>query len=98
MSDWDTCYDMLLVVCRFSLFIIAPEGTTKHRHCLMHFAKGAFVTGRPVMPVLLKYRSTYFNLGWGIVYTAWHFFRMCQQFINHLEVEILPIYMPSPGT
>lgn len=64
----------------------------------MHFAKGAFVTGRPVMPVLLKYRSTHFNLGWGIVYTAWHFFRMCQQFINHLEVEVLPIYMPSPGT
>lgn len=50
------------------------------------------------MPVLLKYRSTHFNLGWGIVYTAWHFFRMCQQYINHLEVEILPVYTPSQGT
>ncbi len=83
--------------CRYPLFIVAPEGTTKHRHCLLTFAKGAFATGLPVMPVLLKYRSVRFNPGWGIVYTAWHFFRVCNQYVNHLEVDVLPIYRPSAG-
>lgn len=80
---------------RYPLFIVAPEGTTKHTHCLLTFAKGAFAPGLPVMPVLLKYSSVNFNPGWGIVYTAWHFFRMCNQYVNHLEVEVLPIYRPS---
>ena len=89
------CNEMPL--CRYPLFIVAPEGTTKHTHCLLTFAKGAFAPGLPVMPVLLKYSSVNFNLGWGIVYTAWHFFRMCNQYVNHLEVEVLPIYRPSAG-
>ena len=76
---------------------MAPEGTTKHKHCLLTFAKGAFAPGLPVMPVLLKYTSVRFNPGWGIVYTAWHFFRVCNQYVNHLEVEVLPIYRPSAG-
>lgn len=83
---------------RYPLFIVAPEGTTKHKHCLLTFAKGAFAPGLPVMPVLLKYSSVRFNPGWGIVYTAWHFFRMFNQFKNNVEVEVLPIYYPSPGT
>ena len=90
-----SCKAGICAYCRFSLFIIAPEGTTKHRHCLLTFARGAFAAGQPVMPVLLKYRSAHFNLGWGIVYTPWHFFRMCQQYINHLE--LLPVYKPSQG-
>ncbi|KAL3162290.1 hypothetical protein ABBQ32_009979 [Trebouxia sp. C0010 RCD-2024] len=80
---------------RYPLFIVAPEGTTKHKHCLLTFAKGAFAPGLPVMPVLLKYSSLRFNPGWGIVYTAWHFFRVFNQFKNNLEVEVLPIYYPS---
>lgn len=88
---------MIVLPCRYPLFIVAPEGTTKHKHCLLTFAKGAFAPGLPVMPVLLKYSSVKFNLGWGIVYTAWHFFRVCHQYVNHLEVEVLPIYRPSAG-
>ena len=84
-------------LCRYPLFIVAPEGTTKHKHCLLTFAKGAFAPGLPVMPVLLKYSSIRFNPGWGIVYTAWHFFRVFNQFKNNLEVEVLPIYYPSQG-
>ena len=49
------------------------------------------------MPVLLNYSSVRFNPGWGIVYTAWHFFRVFNQFKNNVEVEVLPIYYPSPG-
>lgn len=93
-----TCVSHLCVRgSRYPLFIVAPEGTTKHKHCLLTFAKGAFAPGLPVMPVLLKYSSVRFNPGWGIVYTAWHFFRVFNQFKNNLEVEVLPIYYPSPG-
>ena len=91
-------HDTLSLESRYPLFIVAPEGTTKHKHCLLTFAKGAFAPGLPVMPVLLKYSSVHFNPGWGIVYTAWHFFRLFNQFKNNVEVEVLPIYYPSPGT
>ena len=60
-------------------------------------AAGAFVSGQPVLPVLLRYKATHLNLGWGIVYTPWHFFRMCTQFVNHLEMDILEPYVPSEG-
>ncbi|KAK9821452.1 hypothetical protein WJX81_001153 [Elliptochloris bilobata] len=80
---------------RYPLFIVAPEATTKPAHCLLAFSTGPFVGGAPVLPVLLKYRSRYFNPGWGRVSTAWHFFRIQTQFCNHLEVTILPTYRPS---
>ena len=62
-----------------------------------HVAAGAFVSGQPVLPVLLRYKAKHLNLGWGIVYTPWHFFRMCTQFVNHLEMDILEPYVPSEG-
>lgn len=96
-SSCDDHNDIHFVESRYPLFIVAPEGTTKHKHCLLTFAKGAFAPGLPVMPVLLKYSSVRFNPGWGIVYTAWHFFRMFNQFKNNVVVEVLPIYYPSPG-
>ena len=55
------------------------------------------MSGQPVLPVLLRYQAKHLNLGWGIVYTPWHFFRMCTQFVNHLEVDILAPYVPSEG-
>ena len=42
--------------CRYPLFTVAPEGTTKPGHCLLTFSTGAFVAGAPVLPVLFKYR------------------------------------------
>lgn len=96
-SILSTPHDTLSLETRYPLFIVAPEGTTKHKHCLLTFAKGAFAPGLPVMPVLLKYSSIRFNPGWGIVYTTWHFFRLFNQFKNNVEVEVLPIYYPSPG-
>ncbi|KAK9828960.1 hypothetical protein WJX72_003052 [[Myrmecia] bisecta] len=80
---------------RYPLFIVAPEGTTKHGNCLLRFSTGAFVSGAPVLPVLLKYRNKRFNMGWGIVYTMFHLLRLACQFQNYLEVEILEPYMPS---
>ena len=67
--------------------MVAPEGTTKHGNVLLRFSSGAFVPGRPVLPVLLKYSSRHFDVGWGITRTPWHVYRMLTQFINYLEVQ-----------
>ncbi|KAK9901224.1 hypothetical protein WJX75_001079 [Coccomyxa subellipsoidea] len=81
---------------RFPLFAIAPEGTCKHHNVLLRFSSGAFVGGRPVLPVLLKYRSKHFHQGWGRVQSSlWHFMRGQTQFINLADVEVLPPYIPS---
>ena len=144
---------------RYPLLTLAPEGTCKHPNCLLTFSTGAFVGGRPVLPVLLHYRARcrtlwrsfpcpplsarwpcaeylsgaallgeglnhpgtsavlsqpwygpeleaihghvslscrHFNVGWGrVANTLWHFVRLQTQFINHLDVEVLPAYTPS---
>lgn len=41
---------------RFPLLAVSPEGTTKPEHCLLRFKSGAFVSGRPVLPICLDYR------------------------------------------
>mmetsp|Transcript_6129 Transcript_6129/g.17582 ORF Transcript_6129/g.17582 Transcript_6129/m.17582 type:complete len:410 (+) Transcript_6129:361-1590(+) len=80
---------------RFPLLMIAPEGTTKNTNVLLRFSTGAFVPGRPVLPVLLKYRHRHFNAGWGITYNIWHVYRLLCQVVNYLDVELLPVYYPS---
>lgn len=38
----------------------------------------------------------HFNLGWGRVKsTLWHFMRLQTQFMNYLDIEVLPPYMPN---
>lgn len=70
---------------RFPLFFIAPEATTKAQRCLLKFRRGAFSTGQPVVPVLLRYRYTHFNPGWGIAFTPLHVWRLMSQFVNHVS-------------
>ncbi|KAK9802006.1 hypothetical protein WJX73_009794 [Symbiochloris irregularis] len=82
---------------RYPLFLMMPEGTTKGSNTLLPFSSGAFAFGRPVLPVLMHYRSKHFNVGWGAIQSiAFHILRMQAQFINHLTIEILPVYYPSP--
>lgn len=80
---------------RFPLVAIAPEATTKAKPCLLKFRRGAFVAGQPVCPVLLRYRYKHCNPGWGICNTLFHMYRLMAQFVNHLEIEVLPVYHPS---
>lgn len=80
----------------FPVFTLAPEGTTKSKECLLKFRKGAFVPGKPVLPVLLKYPCRHFHVGWGIPWSdAFHVWRLLSQFLNHCEIEILSPYHPS---
>lgn len=39
--------------------VVFPEGTTSNGSSLLEFRKGAFVSGRPVRPVLLKYTGSW---------------------------------------
>lgn len=86
----------ICAVCRYPLLMVAPEGTTKHGNVLLRFSTGAFVPGRPVLPVLLKYRHRHFDVGWGITNSPWHLYRLLTQFINHLEVRS-PMAPSTPG-
>ena len=73
--------------CRYPLFMVAPEATTKSAACLLKFSSGAFAAQRPVLPVLLHYRAKCFHPGWGsITSTLFHMLRMLSQFSNSLEV------------
>lgn len=56
---------------------------------------GAFAAGQPVLPILLRYRYRHCNPGWGASSALWHIWRLINQFVNTLEVEICPPYMPS---
>lgn len=79
----------------YPLLALAPEATTKPKECLLKFRKGAFVPGKPVSPILFRYPCRHFHPGWGSVNTLFHIWRLLSQFVNHVEVEILPPYHPS---
>lgn len=93
---------------RFPLVALAPEGTTKVGACLLRFRTGAFVPGRPVLPVLLSYGGgggpgargapSSFHPGWGRVASSLaHFLRSQVAPRNALAIRILPLYTPSPA-
>ncbi len=80
---------------RYPLVMIAPEGTTKAVDCVLRFSTGAFVSGAPVTLLLLKYHAKHCHPGWGRYPIAWHMLRLFSQFANYLEVQVLPVYVPS---
>ena len=48
------------------------------------------------IPLGHNHGCRYFNNGWGRVQSSlWHFMRIQSQFINLVDVEVLPPYMPS---
>ena len=78
------------------VLMIAPEGTTKGRDCLLRFRKGAFVPGVPVTPVLLRYPARHFYVGWGVPWNdLFHMWRLLSQVANFAEVEFLEPYVPD---
>ncbi|GAB4815792.1 hypothetical protein N2152v2_002838 [Parachlorella kessleri] len=81
---------------RYPLVMMAPEATTKPKRCLLKFRRGAFAAGAPVAPVVITYRFQHFNPGWGIVYTPLHVYRLLAQYVNHMELRVLPPIHPTP--
>uniref|UniRef100_T1J518 EF-hand domain-containing protein n=1 Tax=Strigamia maritima TaxID=126957 RepID=T1J518_STRMM len=77
---------------------IFPEGTCTNRTSLIQFKPGAFYPGVPVQPVCIKYPNRLDTITWtwegpGPWRSVW--LSLCQ-FHNFLEIEFLPVHVPSP--
>ena len=75
--------------------LLFPEGTTTNGRYLLPFKSGAFLTGGPVQPVLLRYRWRRFSPAWETISAARHFFFTFSQLYQSLELVYLPIYQPN---
>lgn len=79
----------------YPIMCLAPEGTCSDGKCLLKFRTGAFVAGRPVIPILLSYPHRYHNPAWTICNTALHVLRMLCQVHTPARCRLLPVYEPS---
>jgi lysophosphatidylcholine acyltransferase/lyso-PAF acetyltransferase len=75
--------------------LLFPEGTTTNGKYLLPFKTGAFLTGAPVQPVLLRYSWRRFSPAWETITAARHFFLTFSQLHQSLEVVYLPVYEPN---
>ncbi|XP_026887087.2 lysophosphatidylcholine acyltransferase 2 [Electrophorus electricus] len=77
--------------------LIFPEGTCTNRSCLITFKQGAFVSGVPVQPVLIRYPGKMDTVTW-----TWQGPRLwtvllhtlCQIYTT-VEIEFLPPHIPT---
>ncbi|KAE8697549.1 Lysophospholipid acyltransferase LPEAT2 [Hibiscus syriacus] len=79
----------------FPRVLLFPEGTTTNGKFLISFQLGAFIAGHPIQPIIVRYPHVHFDQSWGLISLANLMFRMFTQFHNFIEVEYLPILMPS---
>jgi len=76
--------------------LIFPEGTTSSTNTLLQFKPGAFLSGLPVQPVVMKFPYCNFEATWSCdVGVPWFAWRMLSQVYNCMTVEYLPVYHPS---
>ncbi|KAM4722055.1 lysophosphatidylcholine acyltransferase 2 [Rhinophrynus dorsalis] len=77
--------------------LLFPEGTCTNRSCLISFKQGAFCPGVPVQPILLRYPNKLDTVTWtwqGYPAAKLLLMTLCQVCTN-VEVEFLPVYVPS---
>ncbi|KAM5138502.1 lysophosphatidylcholine acyltransferase 2 isoform 1-T1 [Mantella aurantiaca] len=77
--------------------LIFPEGTCTNRSCLISFKPGAFYPKVPVQPIILRYQNTLDTVTWtwqGYSAAKLLLMTVCQ-FCTNVEVEFLPVYVPS---
>ncbi|XP_022950982.1 lysophospholipid acyltransferase LPEAT1-like isoform X1 [Cucurbita moschata] len=77
------------------MMMLFPEGTTTNGEYLLPFKTGAFLSKAPVLPLILRYPYQRFSLAWESMAGGRHFLLLLCQFVNHLEVIRLPVYVPS---
>ncbi|ELR17567.1 phospholipid/glycerol acyltransferase, putative [Acanthamoeba castellanii str. Neff] len=58
-------------------------------------ARGAFVGGVPVQPVVLRYRYRHFSPTWESIPTSIHVFWLLASFVHDVDVIYLPTYTPT---
>lgn len=76
--------------------LLFPEGTTSNGSCLLRFKTGVFAGGLPVYPVTVQYDYCRFSPAFESIYWPVHAFRTLAEPANHLRVEYLPRYCPTP--
>uniref|UniRef100_A0ABM5EIS5 Lysophospholipid acyltransferase LPCAT4 isoform X2 n=1 Tax=Pogona vitticeps TaxID=103695 RepID=A0ABM5EIS5_9SAUR len=74
-----------------------PEGTCSNKKALLKFKPGAFISGVPVQPVLIRYPNSLDSTTWawrgpGVLKVIW---LTASQPCTTVEVEFLPVYQPS---
>ncbi|KAH0680531.1 hypothetical protein KY284_021616 [Solanum tuberosum] len=77
------------------IMLLFPEGTTTNGDFLLPFKSGAFLSGAPVQPVILRYPYQRFSPAWDSISGARHVILLLCQFVNYLEATWLPVYYPS---
>nr|XP_057923302.1 lysophospholipid acyltransferase LPCAT4 [Doryrhamphus excisus] len=77
--------------------LMFPEGTTTNGSALIKFKPGAFLTGVPVQPVLLRYPNKLDTVRWSYTGTTWFeaLWHTSSQLYTNMTVEFLPVYTPS---
>uniref|UniRef100_A0ACB8EUU7 Lysophospholipid acyltransferase lpcat4 n=1 Tax=Sphaerodactylus townsendi TaxID=933632 RepID=A0ACB8EUU7_9SAUR len=75
-----------------------PEGTCSNKKALLKFKPGAFISGVPIQPVLIRYPNSLDSTTWawrgpGVLKVIW---LTAAQPCTTVEVEFLPVYQPSP--
>jgi len=74
---------------------VFPEGTTSNGRHLIHFHKGAFLAGVPVIPVAIRYPFVTFDPAYSSVGLGYSMCCTLCQFISFMEVTFLPPYVPN---
>uniref|UniRef100_A0A0X3NYX8 Phospholipid/glycerol acyltransferase domain-containing protein n=1 Tax=Schistocephalus solidus TaxID=70667 RepID=A0A0X3NYX8_SCHSO len=77
--------------------LIFPEGTCTNRSCLINYKQGAFSSGCPVQPAVIRWGNAVDTITWtwegpGVVKI---FLATLLQPHNPVEIEFLPVYVPS---
>jgi len=81
--------------------MVFPEGTCGNQSAIFRLSQGAFSTGRnQVQLVLFKFPYTHFNPCYTGSNLGGHEFwdllwRSCCQFVQYMEVQFVPPYMPT---
>ncbi|KAI4320999.1 hypothetical protein MLD38_034423 [Melastoma candidum] len=77
------------------LVMLFPEGTTTNGDFLLPFRTGAFLSGVPVLPVIIRYPYERFSLAWESISGVRHLALLLCQFVNRIDVTYLPVYYSS---
>eukprot|EP01065_Artemidia_motanka_P047632 TRINITY_DN7495_c0_g1_i1.p1 TRINITY_DN7495_c0_g1~~TRINITY_DN7495_c0_g1_i1.p1 ORF type:complete len:597 (+),score=94.16 TRINITY_DN7495_c0_g1_i1:178-1968(+) len=80
--------------------MIFPEGTVNNQRGLFKYQSGAFGAQQAVQPVCFKFPYKHFNPCWSGRATKGNdvgdlLWRLTCQFVNHVEVKVLPVYQPT---
>ena len=68
---------------------------THNNRQVLRFRSGAFALSAPVIPVCITYKWRRLNPAWTLCSEPWHILRLLTQFVNFVEVRVLPAHVPN---